>query len=139
MSITEVKSIGPLFFREQDRLRGGPADGLCASNYTAYIGGNPPINLEGHKQMASMFYEGFPDINHTIDDTITEGDKVVVRFTLHGTHTGNFNGISATKKSITVGGIAIFHIMNGKVAELHAQFDQMGMLQQLGVIPTGGE
>ena len=45
-------------------------------------------------------------------------------------------GIPATKKSITVGGIAIFHVVNGKVAEVREQFDQMGMMQQLGVIPA---
>ncbi len=136
MSTAEIKSIGPRFFKEQDRLRGGPAEELCASNYVAHIGGNPPMNLAAHKQFAGAFYSAFPDLNHTIDDTIADGDKVVVRFTLRGTHTGNFMGIPATKKSMTVGAIAIYHVVNGKVAELRAQFDQMGMMQQLGVIPT---
>lgn len=138
MSTAEIKSIGPRFFKEQDRLKGGPADELCAPNYTAHIGGNPPMNLEGHKQFARIFYAAFPDLGHTIDDTITEGDKVVVRFTARGTHTGNFMGIPATGKSITVGAIVILRIVNGKVAELRAQFDQMGMMQQLGVIPAQG-
>ncbi len=136
MSTAEIKSLGPRFFKEQDRLRGGPADELCASNYAAHIGGNPPMNLAAHKQFASAFYSAFPDLNHTIDDTIADGDKVVVCFTLRGTHTGNFMGIPATGKSITVGAIVLFHIVNGKVAELRAQFDQMGMMQQLGVIPA---
>jgi len=136
MSTAEIKSIGPRFFKEQDRLRGGPADELCASNYAAHIGGNPPMNLAAHKQFASAFYSAFPDLNHTIDDTIADGDKVVVRFTLRGTHTENFMGIPATGKSITVGAIVLFHIVNGKVEELRAQFDQMGMMQQLGVIPS---
>jgi len=136
MSTAEIKSLGPRFFKEQDRLRGGPAEELCASNYAAHIGGNPPMNLAAHKQFASAFYSAFPDLNHTIDDTIADGDKVVVRFTLRGTHTENFMGIPATEKSITVGSIVLFHIVNGKVAELRAQFDQMGMMQQLGVIPS---
>jgi steroid delta-isomerase-like uncharacterized protein len=134
MSTAEIKSLGPRFFKEQDRLRGGPADELCASNYVAHIGSNPPMNLAGHKQLARMFYEGFPDLDHTIDDTIAEGDKVVVRFTARGTHKGNFMGIPATRKSITVGAVMIFHVVNGKVAELRGQFDQMGMMQQLGVM-----
>ena len=94
------------------------------------------MNLAAHKQFASAFYSAFPDLNHTIDDTIADGDKVVVRFTLRGTHTGNFMGIPATKKSITVGAIAIFRIVGGKIEELRCQFDQMGMMQQLGVIPA---
>jgi steroid delta-isomerase-like uncharacterized protein len=105
----------------------------------AYIGSNPPMNVEGHKQFARMFYGAFPDLNHTIDDTVAEGDKVVVRFTLRGTHTGNFMGIPATNKPITVGAIAIFHFVNGKIAELRGQFDQLGMMQQLGVIPKSGQ
>ena len=94
------------------------------------------MNLAAHKQFASAFYSAFPDLNHTLDDTIADGDKVVVRFTLRGTHTENFMGIPATGKSITVGAIVLFHIVNGKVEELRAQFDQMGMMQQLGVIPS---
>ena len=136
MSNQEIKSLGQRFFKEQDRLRGGPADELCASNYTAHIGGNPPLNLAGHKQFARMFYGAFPDLNHSVDDTVAEGDKVVVRFTIRGTHTGSFMGIPATGKSITVGAVVVFHVVNGKVAELRAQFDQMGMMQQLGVIPA---
>ena len=136
MSTAEIKSIGQRFFKEQDRLRGGPADALCAANYTAHSGGNPPVNRDGHKHFARAFYEGFPDLNHTIDDTVAEGNKVVVRFTARGTHKGNFMGIPATGKSITVGAIVILHVANGKVTELRAQFDQMGMMQQLGVIPA---
>ncbi len=135
MSIEENKAIGPRFFQEQDRLRGGPADALCAANYTAYIAGNPPINLEGHKQFASMFYAGFPDLYHTVEDTVAERDKVAVRFTLRGTHTGNFMGIPPTGKSITVSAMAVLHIVGGKITELRGEFDQMGMMQQLGVIP----
>jgi predicted ester cyclase len=72
---------------------------------------------------------------------MTPNRKVILIFviTRRGTHTGNFMGISPTKKSITIGGIAIFSIMNGKITELHGQFDQMGMMQQLGMISVGGE
>jgi len=136
MSTEHNKTLGPLFFKEQDRLRGGPAEALCASDYTAVIGGNPPMNLEGHQQFASMFYSAFPDLNHTIEDTVAETEKVVVRFTLRGTHTGNFMGIPATGKPIAVSAIAILRLASGKVEELRATFDQMGMMQQLGVIPA---
>ena len=85
MSAEQNKAIGALFFAEQDRLRGGPAEALCAADYTAYLSGNPPTNLTGHQQFASAFYAGFPDIYHTVEDSIGEGDEVAVRFTLRGT------------------------------------------------------
>ncbi len=139
MSTEEIKSIAHRFFAEQDRRKGPLAPELCAPNYTAYIGGYPPVDLEGHNQMALMFYGAFPDLNQTIEDTIAEGDKVVLRFTLRGTHKGDFMDIPATNKSITVGGIAFLRVVNGKVAELREQFDQTGMMQQLGVMPMPEE
>ena len=135
MSSSVSKQIGPRFFAEQDQLRGGPADDLCAANYTATIGSNPPMNLAGHQQFATLFYSAFPDLNHTIDDTIAENGAVTVRFTLRGTHTADFMGIPATHKPIMVSAIATLHIVEGKVTELRAIFDQVGMLQQLSVMP----
>jgi steroid delta-isomerase-like uncharacterized protein len=136
MSTEENKAIGPRFLKEQDRLKGVPGDELCAPNYTAYINGNPPMDRAGHEQMAHIFFGAFPDLNQTVEETVAEGDKVVVRFTARGTHTGELMGIPATNKSITVGGIAIFRVVNGKVVEVHEVFDEMSLMQQLGVIPT---
>jgi steroid delta-isomerase-like uncharacterized protein len=135
MNANENKTIAVRFFQEQDRLRGGPADELCAPTYTSQIGGNPPMDLAGHKQFAQMFYGAFPDLYHVIEETIAAEDTVAVRFTLHGTHTRELMGIPATGKSIRVGALAMFKIKDGKVMVLHGQFDQLGMLQQLGVMP----
>ena len=135
MSTATDTTIGPRFFEAQDLLRGGPADELCADRYLAYIGANPPIDLDGHKGFAAMFYSAFPDLEHTVEDTIAEEDKVVVRFTLRGTHTGDFMGIPATRKPIDISAIAILKVDEGKVLELRAIFDQMKMMQQLGVLP----
>ncbi|MER3524769.1 MAG: hypothetical protein C4326_12140 [Ignavibacteria bacterium] len=57
------------------------------------MGGNPRMTLDGQKQFARAFYGAFPDLSHTVEDSIASGDKVVVRFTLRGTHTGEFMGI----------------------------------------------
>jgi predicted ester cyclase len=65
---------------------------------------------------------------------VADSDRVVVRFTLTGTHQGDFLGIPPTQKSFEAGAIAILRIADGRVAELRAQFDQVGMLQQLGVM-----
>jgi len=135
MSIHEVKALGPFFFAEQDRLRGGPANELCAPEYTAQIGANPPMPLAGHQQFAAMFYAAFPDIHHVIEETVAEPDRVAVRFTLHGTHTGDFMGLPATGRTVAVPAIAILRVAAGKVTELHAVFDQAGMMRQLGGAP----
>jgi steroid delta-isomerase-like uncharacterized protein len=135
MSAETNDALGRLFFAEQDRLRGGPADEFCASEYTACIGGNPPMNLAGHKQFAAMFYAAFPDIKHIIEDTVASEDSVAVRFRLRGTQTGDFMGIPATGKPIAVSAIVIMRISDGKVTELKGVFDQFGLMQQLGVIP----
>jgi steroid delta-isomerase-like uncharacterized protein len=121
------------FFRRAGRLLGGPADELCAPGYTAQIGANPPMPLAGHQQFAAMFYAAFSGLHHVIEDTVAEADKVAVRFTLHGTHSGDFMGLPATGRTIVVPAIAILRVADGKVTHLHAVFDQAGMMRQLGV------
>ena len=71
----------------------------------------------------------------TIDEQLTEGEKVVTRWTAHGTHQGELAGIPATGKSSTVSGIAIDRFVDGRIAETWGIFDEFGMMQQLGIIP----
>jgi steroid delta-isomerase-like uncharacterized protein len=95
-----------------------------------------PTGPEGQKQLVTVYRNAFPDVHFTVDEQIAEGDKVVTRWTGHGTHQGELLGIPATGKSSTVTGIAVDRIANGKIAESWGIFDQFGMMQQLGVIPT---
>jgi steroid delta-isomerase-like uncharacterized protein len=94
-----------------------------------------PPNREGWKMMASMFFAAFPDMQVTIDDLLAEGDSVVTRWTGRGTHQGEMMGIPPTDKPVTLTGITIDRFENGKIAEHWENLDQLGMLQQLGVIP----
>jgi predicted ester cyclase len=135
MSVVENKELGRRFFESQDRLKGGPDRGLCSSGYMAQIGGNPVMPWEGHEAFATAFYSAFPDLSHTIHETVGDDNAVTVRFTIRGQHTGDFMGIPPTRKSFEAGAIAILHIVDGKVTELRGQFDQFGMLRQLGVVP----
>ncbi|GIV17303.1 MAG: hypothetical protein KatS3mg022_2738 [Armatimonadota bacterium] len=127
------RDIGRRFFEAQDRLRGGPDADLCASDYVARIGSNPSMTLSDHQGFASAFYAGFPDLHHTVEEIIADDATAVVRFTLRGTHLSLFMGIPPSGKSIEVEAIAILHIADGRVTALHAQFDQFGMMRQLGV------
>ena len=133
--MSSTSDIARLFFESQDRLRGGPDPALCAPDYVSRIGSMPPMTLADHHQFATAFYRGFPDLLHTIHETIAGDGKAVVRFTLHGTHKEEFMGIPPTGKPVQVGAIAIFTLADGKISELHGEFDQLGMMRQLGVVP----
>ena len=95
-----------------------------------------PNGPEGAKKLVTVYRNAFPDVHFTIDDQIAEGDTVVTRWTADGTHQGELLGIPATSKTSTVTGITVDRILNGKIAETWGIFDQFGMMQQLGVIPT---
>lgn len=99
----------------------------------------PPIEkpgLEGMKDMIRMFFNAFPDLEVQVHDVIAEGDKVVMRGTTTGTHQGEFMGIAATGKKVSYGEIHVLRMADGKMAEHWGVEDQMGMMQQLGVIPS---
>jgi len=98
-----------------------------------------PGGSEGVKQLSTMFRSAFPDFKATIDDMIAEGDKVVVRGTWSGTHEGEFMGIPPTGKRVSFGVIDIVRIEGGKFVEHWGQMDNMGLMQQLGLIPAPGE
>ncbi|MDX1522801.1 MAG: ester cyclase [Anaerolineae bacterium] len=98
-----------------------------------------PPGREGTKAFLGMFLSAFPGMKMTIEDEMADGDKVVTRWTVTGTHTGELMGIPPTNKQVTVAGIDINRVAGGQIAEHWGQFDQMGMMQQLGVIPTPGE
>jgi predicted ester cyclase len=95
--------------------------------------------IEGYKQFFPMLYAGFPDYHATVEDIIAAGDKVVHRFTGRGTHKGEWMGIAPTGKQVTATGILIYRITGGKIVEEWLQYDVMGLMQQLGAVPTPGQ
>jgi steroid delta-isomerase-like uncharacterized protein len=97
------------------------------------------MNGEQYKGLCQAYFAAFPDLHITTDDLLAEGEKVVKVWTANSTHKGAFMGIPATGNPIVVKGIEMFRIADGKIAELWASMDNLGMLQQLGVIPPMGE
>jgi len=91
---------------------------------------------EGLKQFVEIYKKAFPDVQLTINDQVAEGDKVVSRWTATGTHKGELMGIAPTGKRVTVTGCNIDQYLTGKVVEGWASYDMLGMLQQLGVVPS---
>jgi predicted ester cyclase len=94
-----------------------------------------PGTLEGAKQLHRILFAAFPDIEMTIHDQATEGDKVWTRKTASGTHQGEFFGIPATGRHVSWKIIDIMSIRNGKVTEHWVVADVMSLMQQLGAVP----
>jgi len=94
--------------------------------------------LEAYQQFFSMYFAAFPDAGVTIEDLIAEGDTVVVRQTFRGTHTGDLMGIPPTGKQVSGTGIQITRIANGKAVEQWFNGDDLGLMQQLGVVASIG-
>src|SRR6202048_403646 len=91
---------------------------------------------EGLKQVIAAFRTAFPDIHWVIEEMVGEGDKVFSRFTWHGTHRGEFFGVAATGRKITVKGTVVDRVVAGKMVESRILMDSLGMMRQLGVIPV---
>jgi steroid delta-isomerase-like uncharacterized protein len=92
--------------------------------------------LQGFKQGLTAFRQAFPDLHVGIDDMIADGEKVVIRSTMKGTHKGTFMNMPPTGKQISVEGIDIVRISGGKAVEHWGLTDTFTMMQQLGAIPT---
>ena len=98
-----------------------------------------PAGREGFKQALAVFFRAFPDTHNHVADMIAEGDRVVVRGHWIATHQGEFMGIAPTGKQVQVPYIDIWVVENGKITGNWVQMDFLGMLQQLGVVPTPGQ
>lgn len=125
--IEEVYNQGNLAVADElysmDAVRHDPA--------TPDVGKGP----EFAKQIATRYRAAFPDLHLSIADMIVEGDKVATRWTCTGTHQGVLQGIAPTGKNISLSGISIGRFANGKIAEEWANWDTLGMMKQLGIIP----
>jgi steroid delta-isomerase-like uncharacterized protein len=94
---------------------------------------------EGFKQFLTPYYAAFPDMNLVNEEEIAEGDKVVLRQTVTGTHKGSLMGIPPTGKKFAIQEIVVNRFENGKLVETWALADLMGMMQQLGLMPPMGQ
>lgn len=101
----------------------------------------PPDRQRGRpglKDVVRMFEVAFPDFRYEVEDVISEGEKVAVRDVFRGTHEGDFMGIPATGERVTMEAIHIYRLSEGKLAEHWVARDDLGMMQQLGVVAAPG-
>jgi steroid delta-isomerase-like uncharacterized protein len=138
LTIEENKAI-ELRFMEEVVNKGNLAviDELFAPNFVDHSAIPGLANdREGYKQFFANTHSAFPDFHSTLEDMFAEGDKVVQRFTARGTHQGEFMGIAPTGKQVTITGIGIHRIKDDKIVEGWTSMDMLGMMQQLGIIPS---
>ncbi len=97
------------------------------------------VGPEAYKRQVTRFITAFPDLRLTIEDMVGENEKLAVAWTISGTHKGEFMGIPATNKKVSVDGITINHIVNAKIMDSYISWDAWGAMQQLGVVPALGQ
>ncbi len=113
------------------------ADELFTPNYDHHDPSTPDVGRgpESEKKRATLYRTAFPDLRLTIEDIIAEGDAVMARWSCRGTHKGDLSGIPPTGKQFTISGVSIARVAGGKMAEGWINWDALGLMQQLGVVP----
>ena len=108
---------------------------MYAPDYAYYSpSGNPnPVSKEETIEIIKMFWQAFPDITLSVEESMAAGDKVISRFIARGTHNGEFEGISATGNKIEISAINIVRIKNDKIVEEREEADFLGLMMQLGM------
>jgi len=138
LSVEENKAVVRRFFEEllsTDNL--AVADEILSPGFRFYFAGSPePMDLESYKEFLMARRAAFPDRRFVVEDMIAEGDKVSARFTMRGTHKGEFRGIAPSGKEVRRTGIDMIRLSEGKMVEDRVEVDQLGMMQQLGVIAS---
>lgn len=97
---------------------------------------NDTRGTEGYRRYYAALQRAFPDIHFTIDDQVAEGDRVVTRWTARGTHRGEYAGIPPTGREGVITGVTTDRIVDGRTVECWTSLDELGLMRQLGVIPS---
>ena len=113
-------------------------DEVCTPNFVNHDPSLPTAHadLQTLKQIIGGMLTAFPDMSSTEDDLIDSGDKVVVRKTFRGTQRGEFMGVAPTNNQVEFTGMSISRLAGGKIEEHWVNFDALGLLQQIGAVPS---
>jgi steroid delta-isomerase-like uncharacterized protein len=115
------------------------ANALLDPNFALHTPLPSAPGTQGINDVITACRAAFEHLNVTVEDMVAEGTKVTARFTARGIHKGQFMGLPPTGKPITMTGIEIFRIENGKIVELWGEANMLGLMQQLGVVPASGQ
>jgi ketosteroid isomerase-like protein len=117
------------------------ADELIAPTYTHHDASTPDLGRgpESEKKRVTLYRTAFSDLRLTVEDTIAEGETVVARWSCRGAHKGDLNGIAPTGKQFVISGVSIVRFAGGKMVEGWINWDALGLMQQLNVVPELGK
>jgi steroid delta-isomerase-like uncharacterized protein len=136
MSVEENKAVVRQYFAALDRKQLDAVADVFAPDYRLRFDGNPEMDRASALGMFGMFLNALPDVHHEILDSFGEGDRVVARIEVRGTHRGDLMGIPPTGKAVAIGATNIMRLEQGKIVQHWTNTDMLGMMQQLGVIPA---
>ena len=138
MSAEENKEIVRRFWGVWEDGNIGLVDELVGSDYVNHSPGMPdqPEGPEGIKAVVNMFRGGMPDLRVVIEDVIAEGEKVMMRYRIEGTHEGELFGVPPTGRRVSIESITVERVSGGKIREHWRVTDTLDMMQQLGAIPA---
>jgi len=138
-SAVDLKAMSRRYYDMLDKGRGDLAaikNELFHPMHTTYFCGQGPIDPSGLQMLAQQFWAAFPDLTHTIAEQICEGDTVVNRLTARGTHNGDFAGVKPTQRTVEVMAVTSHRYADGRLLEQRVEVDMVGVLQQIGAIPS---
>jgi steroid delta-isomerase-like uncharacterized protein len=137
MSTEQNKAVVTSFQEAFSRGDLDACEALLAPDVVVHFPGMPgPLNLAAYREVGAAFLAAFPGLRLETLELIAEGDRVMCREQLVGTHQGPFQGIPATGRPVRIEGISIDRIADGRIAERRVAFDALGLMQQLGALPT---
>lgn len=131
----ENKAIIRTFFESQDRNERIPPEFL-APGFTAHLPGAQTMDADQYQAWEAAFFISFTNIQHIIEDMLSEDDQVAFRMTLKVTHSNEFMSIPATNTDAAVDAIGVMRLADGKIAEFWGAPDTMSLMQQIGALPT---
>ena len=113
---------------------------FVAPDYVRHDPNAPEVRgPEAERQLVAMYRAAFPDLHFTVEHLVAEGDLVVARYTVRGTHRGELLGIPPTGAQVTLAAMELYRLADGKIAEQWVAMDALGLLQQLGALPAPGQ
>jgi steroid delta-isomerase-like uncharacterized protein len=141
MSNRNIELTRRIFNEVWNEKKLGLIDELVSPDYIHHDSGTATVQtgIDGYKQFVKLFLSAFPDVHFTIEDEISESEKVVIRWTVTGTHVGDLPDLPSTQKRISLSGISIARFIEGKGVESWNNWDGLGMMQQLGAVSEEGK
>jgi steroid delta-isomerase-like uncharacterized protein len=139
MSTADNKALVERFFAALNSGNLAALDEVIGPEYVQHSVFGVPDGLDALKGLIGAMAGAFPDMRATVEAMVADGDRVVARWRMTATHQGPFQGLPATGKAVDISGMDMWRVQNGRLVEHWDALDQIGMMQQLGVMPAPGQ